>query len=178
MLYKSEQRLLKVYTYKHTYTTRHTHMGNVNRAVSSFPIFPGSAAGAAALIYLILIGTFRPSPSFTILHHSWGAKSWGFHVPTSITMGWSTPPPPQGPPSTPRERPSSRSSRSSRPSRPSRSWVKTVERSRRTKKHSFRVWMMQMILKPSSCIRSVHFHPHFHQIPNPSSNPNDPKIRR
>ena len=49
MLYKSEQRLLKVYTYKHTYTTRHTHMGNVNRAVSSFPIFPGSAAGAAAL---------------------------------------------------------------------------------------------------------------------------------
>ena len=59
-------------------------------------------------------------------------------------MGWSTPPPPQGPPSTPRERPSSRSSRSSRPSRP---WVKTVERSRRTKKHSFRVWMMQMILK-------------------------------
>jgi hypothetical protein len=24
-------------------------MGNVNRAVSSFPIFPGSAAGAAAL---------------------------------------------------------------------------------------------------------------------------------
>ena len=52
MLYKSEQRLLKVYTYKHTYTTRHTHMGNVNRAVSSFPIFPGSAAGAAALKYV------------------------------------------------------------------------------------------------------------------------------
>ena len=26
-------------------------MGNVNRAVSSFPIFPGSAAGAAALKY-------------------------------------------------------------------------------------------------------------------------------
>ena len=54
MLYKSEQRLLKVYTYKRTYTTRHTHMGNVNRAVSSFPIFPGSAAGAAALKYIYI----------------------------------------------------------------------------------------------------------------------------
>ena len=59
MLYKSEQRLLKVYTYKHTYTTRHTHMGNVNRAVSSFPIFLGSAAGAAALKYIYIYDMYR-----------------------------------------------------------------------------------------------------------------------
>ena len=136
--------------------------------------------GMGHLIYLILIGTFRPSPSFTILHHSWGAKSWGFHVPTSITMGWSTPPPPQGPPSTPRERPSSRSSRSSRPSRPSRPWVKTVERSRRTKKHSFRVWMMQMILKHFKTIKLHQIRPLSSPLSsnsNPSSNPNDPKNR-
>ena len=115
--------------------------------------------------------------TFTILHHSWGAKSWGFHVPTSITMGWSTPPPPQGPPSTPRERPSSRSSRSSRPSRP---WVKTVERSRRTKKHSFRVWMMQMILKHFKTIKLHQIRPLSSPLSsnsNPSSNPNDPKNR-
>ena len=38
MLYKSEQRLLKVYTYKHTYTTRHTHIWEM--LIVLFPLSP------------------------------------------------------------------------------------------------------------------------------------------
>ena len=40
-------------------------MGNVNRAVSSFPIFPGSAAGAAALRPLQNHSPTLPTPSIS-----------------------------------------------------------------------------------------------------------------